>query len=168
MFADPEKIVPYLGLVDGTCVADFGAGSGHYSLAMAKQVGDRGKIYAIDVQKELLDRLATEARRERLRNIHIVWGNIEKTGGSKLADAVVDCVLIANVLLLTNAKYSVALEAKRLLRPGGKVAVIDWVNAPAGGLTPDEAKQIFAQAGFTFLNDFPAGAQHFGLLFQKS
>jgi ubiquinone/menaquinone biosynthesis C-methylase UbiE len=175
MFSDPEKIVPYFGLTDGQAVADFGAGSGHYSLAIAKRVGDRGKVYAVDVQKELLSRLEAEAKSAKIRNIHLVWGNVEKLGGTKLGEGMVDSVVIANLLLLTDAKYTVALEAKRILRAGGKVAVIDWTEPPArleGGQAPalsaDEAKRIFAEAGFIFLNDFPAGEHHFGLLFQKS
>jgi|SRR6185436_1211680 len=163
MFSDPEAVVPYFGLVDGTVVADFGAGSGHYALAMARRVGDRGKVYAIDVQKELLSRLEAEAKQAGIRNINIVWGNVEKAGGTKLADQSVDVVIIANMLLQTDAKYSVALEAKRILRASGKVAVIDWKNKT----NPEEIKQIFAQAGFSFVKDFPAGNEHYGLELKK-
>ena len=175
MFSDPEKVVPYFGLVDGLAVADFGASIGHYALAMAKRVGDRGRVYAIDIQKDLLSRLESEAKQAGLRNIHIIWGNVEKSGGSKLANQSVDLVVMANLLFQSTARYSLALEAKRILRPTGRVAVVDWTDSfnnlgPTAEQVakPDEVKIIFAQAGFVFLNDFPAGEHHYGLLFKHN
>jgi ubiquinone/menaquinone biosynthesis C-methylase UbiE len=174
MFSDPQAVMPYFGLVDGTTVADFGAGSGHYALAMGERVGDRGRVYAIDIQKELLARLAAEAKRVGVRNLEVVWGNVEKVGGTKLADGLVDFVLVANLLFQTDAKYTLALEARRLLRAGGRLAVVEWSDSfnnlgprPEAVAGPEAVKKIFAEAGFVFLNDFPAGEHHYGLLFQK-
>jgi ubiquinone/menaquinone biosynthesis C-methylase UbiE len=174
MFSDPETVVPYFGLTDGNIVADFGVGSGHYSIAMSKRVGNNGRIYAIDIQKDLLSRLEAEAKQVGARNIHIAWGDVEKSGGTKLADGSVDFVLLANTLFQSTARYSIALEARRILRLGGQVAVIDWADSfnNLGPIaehiaTPDEVKVIFAQAGFVFDKDFPAGEHHYGLLFRK-
>ena len=175
MFSDPETIVPYFGLTDGNVVADFGAGSGHYSIALAKRVGNNGRVYAIDIQKDLLSRLETEVKQAGgARNIHIIWGDVEKSGGTKLADSSVDFVLMANTLFQSTARYSIALEARRILRPGGQVAVVDWADSfnNLGPIaeqiaSPDEVKVIFAQAGFVFDKDFPAGEHHYGLLFRK-
>ena len=172
MFSDPETVVPYFELVDGNVVADFGAGSGHYSIVMSKRVGNNGRVYAVDIQKDLLTRLETEAKQAGARNIHIVWGDVEKSGGTKLADHSVDFVLMANVLFQSTARYSIVLEAKRILRLDGKVAVIDWADSfnNLGPIAeqiakPEEVKQIFAQAGLELAKEFPAGAHHYGLLF---
>ena len=175
MFSDPETVVPYFELTDGNIVADFGAGSGHYSIVMSKCVGNNGRIYAIDIQKDLLTRLEVEAKQAGARNIHIVWGDMEKSGGTKLADNSVDFVLLANALFQSTARYSIVLEAKRILRSEGKVAVIDWSDSfnNLGPMAehlakPEEVKQIFTQAGFTLEKDFPAGAHHYGLLFRQA
>lgn len=174
MFANPRANVAEFGLIPGMKVADFGAGVGEYALEMARVVGDGGKIYAVEVQKGLLERLEKEARENRISNIQTIWGNIEKLGGSKLDDQSVNVVLAANILFESDAKYSLALEAKRVLRAGGWIIVIDWLES-FGGLGPhpqrvvprEEVKKIFDEAGFRFRSEFPAGNHHFGLIFSK-
>lgn len=174
MFSDPSANVAHFGLQEGARVADFGTGSGAYALALSKKVGNTGMVYAVEIQKDLLERLSKEIRAARTGNIKIVWGNVDKLGGSTLRDASVDVVLIANVLFQSDQKYSMILEAKRVLRPGGRVVVIDWLGAggqfsppPERVVRPEEAKRIFAEARFQFTNEFPAGAQHYGLIFTK-
>ncbi len=174
-FSDPKTVVNHFNLAEGMVVADFGAGSGAYTLVMARRVGSTGRVYAIDVQKELLARLSREAKAGQLfkvTNIEVIWSDLERLGGSKLADQLVDFVLMANLLFQITAKYTLALEAKRILKPDGRLAVIDWQDS-FGGLgppasqviRPEEAKKIMAQAGFRFLKDFPAGDHHYGLMF---
>lgn len=174
MFSDPEKNVPFFGLREGARVADFGAGSGAYSLAMAKRVGTTGMVYAVEVQQSLLERITSEARSAKVGNLKVVWGDVDKLGGSKLADQSVDLVLLANILFQSDAKYTMLLEAKRILRPGGKVVVIDWLGSfgnlgptPERVVTAGEAKPILEQAGLKYLSEFPAGAHHYGLIFVK-
>ncbi|MBI4136187.1 MAG: methyltransferase domain-containing protein [Candidatus Vogelbacteria bacterium] len=184
-FSDPKTVINHFNLTEGMTVADFGAGSGAYALAMARRVGATGRVYAIDVQKELLARLAREADLEvrlpkgslasRIINVEVIWGDLERAGGSTLADQSVDFVLVANLLFQVSAKYTLALEAKRILKPDGRLAVIDWqesfggLGPPAPQVTrPEEAKKIMVQAGFLFLKDFPAGDHHYGLMFVLS
>ncbi len=174
MFADPEKNIGLAQVTEGTRVADFGAGSGAYSLAAARQAGTTGAVYAIDIQNNVLDRLAKEAQARGLPSIHTIWGNVEKLGGSKLADQSVDIVLVSNLLFQVEGKYTLALEAKRILKPGGRVMVIDWLDSYGGlgpttaaVIKPEEVKKIFAEAGFSAIQDFSAGAHHYGLIFKK-
>jgi FkbM family methyltransferase len=174
MFSNPQANVAEFGLIPGMKVADFGAGVGEYALQMARVVGDGGKIYAVEVQKDLLDRLTKEAKEQHLSNVEVIWGNIEKPKGTKIADQSINVVLVANVLFQTDAKYATALEAKRVLRSGGRVIAIDW-SASFGGLGPqssqvipaEEVKKIFAEAGFQFQSEFSAGNFHYGLIFVK-
>lgn len=174
-FSDPKTVINHLNLTEGMTVADFGAGSGAYALALARRVGSAGRVYAIDVQKELLVRLSREAKAGQLANItniEVIWSDLERVGGSKLADQLVDFVLMANLLFQVTAKYTLALEAKRILKSDGRLAVIDWQDSfgglgppPAQVVRPEEAKKIMVQAGFRLLKDFPAGDHHYGLLF---
>lgn len=172
-FADPAQNVSHFGFADNLTVADFGAGGGAYALALARRLRD-GKVYAIEIQKELLEKLAAEGRAAQLNNLEVIWGDIEKLGGTKLADGSVDGVLISNVLFQTPAAYSIALEAKRILRPGGLVVVIDWSDSFGGLGPPAEAvvsaakvEEIFTSAGFKLLGDFTAGPHHWGRRFRK-
>ena len=67
-------------------VADLGAGSGHYTLAAAKKVGESGRVYAIEVQKDLLTRIKNLAQTEHINNVEVIWGDVENRGGTKLKD----------------------------------------------------------------------------------
>ncbi|MEA1929690.1 MAG: methyltransferase domain-containing protein [Patescibacteria group bacterium] len=174
MFSDPAQNVAAFGLTEGMRVVEFGAGSGAYTLAMAERVGSTGKVYAIDVQSELLSRLDNLVKEKRRSNIEIVRANIERQGGSGLADNLADVVLLTNVLFQSDAKYSMVLEAKRVLRPGGQAIIIDWQGSfsqlgptPEQVIKPEEAKQIFDQAGLKFDRDFSAGDHHYGMIFNK-
>ncbi|MFH1170101.1 MAG: methyltransferase domain-containing protein [Candidatus Vogelbacteria bacterium] len=171
-FSDPKSVVAQFHLQPGMTVADFGTGSGAYALALDRAVGPEGKVYAIDIQKELLARLGRAAKDLHLHNIEVIRGDLEVVHGSTLADHTVDFVVIANLLFQTSAKYILVREAKRILKLDGRVALIDWSNSfgglgpkPEAVVTPAEAKKIFAEAGFAFLNDFPAGDHHYGLMF---
>jgi SAM-dependent methyltransferase len=91
----------------------------------------------------------------------------------KLADRLVDAVIVSNVLFQTDSKYGVALEAKRILKPDGKVLLVDWQDS-YGGLGPDpdhvfteaQAEEVFKEAGFIVDNRFNAGDHHYGLVFK--
>ena len=174
-FSKPQEIVSQFRLTPGLTVADFGAGSGAYALACARAVLPTGRVYAIDIQPELLARHAREAGSLHLRNIEVIRGNLEEAGGSTLADASVDFIVIANLLFQTSAKYTLVHEAGRILKSGGRVVVVDWTDSFGGlGPKPDQVlppvvtKQIFTEAGFTLVKDFPAGDHHYGLMFSQT
>ena len=171
-FSKPEEVVKQFRLPAGARVADFGTGSGAYALALARAVGPEGKVYAIDIQKELLARLGREARDSHVRNVEVIRGDLEQAHGSTLADNSVDFVVVANLLFQTSAKYVLVKEAKRILKSGGRVALIDWMDSfgglgpkPADVLSPAEAKKIFAEVGLNYQSEFSAGDHHYGLIF---
>lgn len=174
MFTDPAQNVAAFGLTEGMRVADFGTGSGAYALIMAERVGSTGKVYAVDIQNDLLTRLDKLAKERHLENIEIIWGDVEKQGGSKIADQTVELVLISNTLFQSDAKYTLALEAKRILVPRGRAVIIEWQDSFAGlGPAPErvvkaaDVKKIFEQAGFRHQTDFPTGPHHYGMIFNK-
>ncbi len=174
MFLSPEKIIEYCGVYDGQKVADFGAGSGYWSFLLAKRVHSTGKVYAIDVQKDWLIRLKNDAEKLKLDNIEVVLADIEESGGIHLASGLVDWVFLVNTLFATDNRPNVVREARRILKPGGKIFLIDWVDS-FGGLgphknhviTPTEAEWLFLDNGFNKEKDFPAGDHHYGIIFSK-
>ena len=173
-FADPRLNLQRLNLVPGQTVADFGAGSGAYALAAAELVGPTGRVYAVEIQSGLLEVIKRAAIERGLNNLELVWGDIERAGGAGLADNLVDVVIVSNVLNQAKSRYTLALEVKRLLKPGGRVAVIEWSGSfgglgptPADIVLPETVKETFASAGLSFSADFPAGDHHYGLIFVK-
>lgn len=174
MFADPQKNVERLGIEPGMKVADIGTGSGHYAIAAARLTGVHGSVYAIDVVKDMLARLSKEAERSHLHNINVVWGNVEKVGGTTLREATVDRVIISNLLFQLEDKAHIADEIKRILKPGGLVLVIDWTGSfgmmgphPDHVVTATQAKALFEKSNLHFEREFSAGEHHYGLVFRR-
>ncbi|MES2087479.1 MAG: methyltransferase domain-containing protein [Patescibacteria group bacterium] len=159
-------------LEPGTSVADLGSGAGFYTMAAARAVGDKGKVYAVDVLKDLLEKLKNEARRSSLTNVEALLGNVEKLGGTRLADSSVDDVLVCNTLFQLEHKTDFPFEVKRILKPKGRVLVVDWKES-FGGMGPqkehvfssDMARALFEKAGFVFQREISAGEHHYGLIF---
>jgi ubiquinone/menaquinone biosynthesis C-methylase UbiE len=174
-FSDPRKNVGHLELREGMRVADFGAGSGHYATALSRLVHDSGRVYAIDLQKELLRRIKNLSRTEHAGNIEVIWGDIEQVGGSKLPQNSMDAVVMSNMLFQVEHRRAAVEEAKRVLKQGGKVLVIDWADS-FGGLgprsedvvKPESAQALFKDLGFSTVKELSdAGDHHYGFVFKK-
>jgi ubiquinone/menaquinone biosynthesis C-methylase UbiE len=171
-FADPRSNVLQLGLHDGMKIADLGTGSGHYALAAAAAIGHDGRVYAIDIQEDVLTSLKNAAHEAKRRNIETIWGDFEKLGGTRLKDHVVDAVILSNVLFQVESHHDALKEVKRILKPGGKLLVIDW-SGSYGGLGPRperivperEAEELFITAGFHKVKSLRAGPHHYGIIF---
>lgn len=165
MFTDPAKNVSEFGFIPGQKVADFGSGSGHYAHALSKLLGPTGRVYAIDLDKEMLVKLKNDAFKEGRENIEIIWSDIEQVSGSKLKEALVDGVVFSNLLSLLKDTVGAVNEAKRILKANGKVGLVEWRDK--GPIKEAEAKNLFLGTGFTFERAFDAGESHYGLIFKK-
>lgn len=170
-FTNPEDNIEALGVYEGMIVADLGAGVGTYTIPLAKKVGDTGRVYAVEVQKDFLTNIKNAATEQGLKNVELLWGDIERLGGTKIKDGAVDAVVISNVLFLTDEKSGLIREAKRILKTGGKVLFIDWSDSfnnlgptPEMVVTKDTARALFETAGFVFKNDIDAGEHHYGFI----
>jgi len=173
MFSSPEQNILKLGLTEGMRVADFGAGTGFYSRACSPRVGPSGKIFAIEVQKELVRKLEVELRNWGVSNVECIWGDIERKGGTKLSDNSIDAVIVSNVLSLSEDRAGLIEEARRILKRGGKVLLIDWVYSfGADGpksenlITEDKARDLFEKRGFKLDERISVGANHYGIIFK--
>jgi len=174
MFSDPEHNIEQLMLGQGMKVAEFGVGSGHYALSAGKAVGESGRIYAIDIQRGLLERLKSLTREKSLSNVEIVWGDLEAPNGSKLGSELCDAGIVANVLSQVEDKGSFSREVFRVIKKGGKILLVDWSDS-FGGLGPHkddiikeaEAKALFEKLGFSVEKSIYAGEHHFGIILRK-
>lgn len=179
-FAHPHRNISALGVEDGMKVADFGAGSGAYALSLAHAVGKSGRVYAVDVQRDLLRRIHNEAHRKNLDNVDVIWGDLETPHGSKLAERSIDLVLISNLLFQLTDIRAVFDEAWRILKPAGRLAVIEWGERPPrsasfASMTIGPHRDAIvsrAQAvsgsqarGFKLAHEFHTGTHHYGLMF---
>lgn len=174
-FMDPERIAASFGLTEGMRVADFGSGSGYFTILMAKRVGDSGLVTAVDILNSALETLRAKAKMDGLSNIQTVRSNLEILGSSGLANDSQDMVLLANILFQNPNKGPIIAEARRALRPGGSLIIIDWRKSADGFGPPDdlrtgeeEMKQIVTGAdGLQFVGQIDAGIFHYGMIFRK-
>ena len=174
MFTDPIKNLKAFGLRDDMVVADLGAGSGFYSLAAAQMV-PRGKVYAIEIIKDFLTSIKNKAKEAHLGNMECLWGNIEKVGGTQIKDKVVDAVIASNILFQVENKDKFVDEAKRILKPDGKMLLIDWsddISSIGSSLdktiSEKQAQELFERKGFTFDREIDAGNHHYGMILKNN
>jgi len=169
-FVNPQKILTQrLTLKRDMLAADFGCGSGEWAAAVAG-ILEHGKVWAIDLLEEPLSAARSRARVAGLENIEFIKSDIEKLIPRLLANSL-DLVLMTNLLFQAKDKKAVFEEAKRVLKPGGKILVIDWKEGiaigPAEKLSQDAVKEFAAQSGFGPVDEFDAANFHYGLVFEK-
>ncbi len=177
MFSDPQKNVSEFGIVPGQKIADFGSGAGHYAFPISTLVGNTGKVVCIDIQKEPLIALKNKAIKEGRENLEIILGDIEKIGGTKLKDECMDGVVFSNLLFQLADRQGAINEAKRVLKPRGKIYIIEWSDQSFMSgmkfdnekmvLSKDEINKLFTDSGFGGSKAFEAGEHHYGLIFAK-
>ncbi len=179
MFVRPEEVIKNFGLEPGMMVADFGCGLGHYSLAAAKRVAPNGVVYAIDVQKELLQSVKSQAELDQIKNLQIIWADLEVPNGSRLNVGALDFIIISNILFQAQHREQLAKEAFRILKDGGKTGIIEWEPyqkdlalkagpPPEKRISQEEIKKIFMANGFKIDKEFVPGDDHYGLIFRKA
>jgi ubiquinone/menaquinone biosynthesis C-methylase UbiE len=172
MFSDPDKVIKEMFVSEGMTVADFGSGVGFYTIPLARRVGPYGRVFAVDVMGDFLRKLKNEAVRSGLNNVEVIQGDLESINGSGLLTASLDRVIIANTLFQSDHPLNVVLEAKRVIKYSGKVAVIDWEDSfsqigPHKDhlVTKEETRELFEKNGFTFESFIDAGQHHYGMLY---
>lgn len=173
MFLNPKLSVSKLSLKEGDYVADFGAGTGAFSKVASEKVGANGKVYAIEIQKEMVKLLEKDLKEKGIKNIDCIWGDIDVSGGTKIKDHTVDVVIIANVLFQSSDKLGLIDEAKRILKESGKILLIDWTES-FGGMGPSPmhvvkeatAVELFKKRGLKVLENISPGEHHYGIIFK--
>jgi ubiquinone/menaquinone biosynthesis C-methylase UbiE len=119
----PSKLLELLAIKPGQVVADVGAGSGYHALRIAKTVGDKGRVYAVDIQEEMLAMIAERAKKSKLANVEGVLGKIDDP---KLPEGRVDLVILVDVYHEFSHPYEMMEGIVKSLKPGGRVAFAEY------------------------------------------
>ncbi len=173
-FMDPKKIIDSLAIEKGDTVADLGSGVGYFAIPLSKAVVPKGKIYAVDIIPESLALLKAKAKAEGLTNIEYIQTDLEVERSLPIGDASVRYVVIVNTIFQLKNKANIFREAKRILSPGGKLIVIDWMPGSTV-MGPSEAQKITADQvriaalinGLKEIKYWLPDAYHYGFVFIK-
>jgi SAM-dependent methyltransferase len=149
---DPALAVRLLGLDAGQVVADLGAGSGYMTVKLARQVGPRGRVYAVDVQPEMIALIERRIRAEGLTNVVPVLGAPDEP---RLPDGAIDLVLMVDVYHELAEPQRVLERLRRALAPGGRVVLLEYRKEDPSipireehKMTVDEARAELEAAGY--------------------
>ena len=173
-FLNPDDVLKQLDLREGMLIGDFGAGSGHFAVAMAKIVGNYGKVFAVDVRDASLEAVRSRARMSNLTNVNTVRANLEIVGSTGIGDGTLDFVVLITVLSQSNKKEEVLKESFRALKRGGKLVIVEWAQTgPAFAsshefrVTKEEMQSLTERNGFQLEKNLDVRSFHYGLLFVK-
>lgn len=150
---EPETALDALKIARGSTVADIGAGSGYMTMRLATRVGPDGKVYANDVQPQMLQILQRRVDRAHVTNVVLVQGAIDDP---RLPDATMDLELMVDVYHELSQPQAMLRGLRGALKPGGRLVLLEYRKEdPAIPIKPDhkmsvrEAKVEVEAEGFT-------------------
>lgn len=116
-------MVDSLKLKKGEAVADIGAGTGYVARKLSKKIGDKGTVYAVEIQQEMLDILTNKAVQAGVLNIKPILGTIKD---AKLPAASVDTILLVDVYHEFDHPFEMTQSMCNALKPGGRIAFVEY------------------------------------------
>ena len=126
-----------MGVTTGAVVADVGAGDGFFTTRLSKAVGPSGRVYAVDVSSQALERLKVNVAREGLTNVEPILG---APHDPKLPVGVLDAALIINAYHEMREHQAMLLAIRRALKPSGRLVIVESVVDPQRG-APRESQE---------------------------
>jgi ubiquinone/menaquinone biosynthesis C-methylase UbiE len=175
-FLKPQEIFAKVQIIEGMKVADLGCGNlGYFAIPAAKLVGKAGLVYAVDIQKSVLEAVHSRAKLDGLTNLETIWADLEKDGSNKIPKESVDLSLLVNILFQSKKHKEILQEASRILKKGGKLIVIDWkkIGIPFGPpveirVEPANIKALAATFGLRLIEETEFGDYFWGLIMEKN
>lgn len=171
-FFSPDKILETLG-VDSSIInaAEFGCGYGTFTIPAAKKIA--GKLFAFDIEPEMVAITKKEAARQGVENIEVILRDF-MADGTGLKPESVDYAMLFNILHLENP-VTLLLEANRILKKNGKIGIIHWnydSSTPRGPSMdirprPEQCIEWAKQAGFTDPKQFDLKPYHYGIVMSQ-
>jgi len=119
----PEKVLDALDIREGSTVADVGAGVGYFTWRLAKRVGPRGKVIAVEVQQRMLDLMAEDLQRRGITNVEMVLGGVRDP---RLPEGSVDLALLVDVYHEFSEPEAMMTGVRRSLKPDGRLVLVEY------------------------------------------
>jgi ubiquinone/menaquinone biosynthesis C-methylase UbiE len=155
---DCQTLLAALKLKPGDTVCDMGCGNGFYTLKLAKLVGERGKVIAVDIQREMLEMLKESAEAEKIGNIETVLGTVVDP---KLPQGSVDLVLLVDVYHEFSHPEQMLAAIRKSLKPRGRVALAEFRAEdplvpikPLHKMSKQQIMKEFPPNGFKLVEEF--------------
>lgn len=153
----PQRVVAALEIHPGDRVADVGSGSGYFTFRLARAVGPGGKVYAVDIDREMNKIVAERAKDESVANVEVIAA---RPNDPLLPETGVDLILTANTYHHIENRVGYFAALRRYLRPAGRIAIIDfdsraWFESLWSHSTPAAIiKEEMARAGYAPQREF--------------
>src|SRR4029434_2585050 len=147
----PKRVIAALKIRPGDSVADLGSGGGYFTFKLAEAVGPSGKVYAVDIDRDMVELVAKRVRDESAANVETI---LAKPEDPMLPQSDVDLIFTSNTFHHIDNRVAYLSNMRKYLRPGGRVAIIDfdrraWLEGLLRHYTPSEfIKREMDQAGF--------------------
>jgi ubiquinone/menaquinone biosynthesis C-methylase UbiE len=168
-FENPNVILSGAGVKPGDVTADIGCGTGFFTLPLANLVGETGKVFALDTSLTMIKQLIRKAR--SLRQVEPIHSRENRF---PLKDDSLDFVLLANMIHELEDRKLFLKEVLRVLKPGGKICVVDWkrkkmdIGPPLKILfTKERIEEMLRQSGFSRIRSLSPLLFHNGLIALK-
>lgn len=153
---EPDVALDAIKIAVGSTVADVGAGSGYMTVKMAKRVGPTGKVYANDIQPQMLTLLRQRLDHEKIANVELVLGTYDDP---RLPADTIDLILMVDVYHEFSEPQEMLRKMRTSLKPGGRLVLLEYRKEdPSIPIRPDhkmsvaEAKMEVEAEGFTLSN----------------
>lgn len=171
LILDPARILSAVGIEKGAVIIEPGSGTGYFTAPLAAQTGPEGSVYACDINPDLLDITRQRLEDALLDNVTTL---LSQENRLPLPDGIGDLVFLANVLHEAEDKKTFLQECARVLKPQGRIAVVEWEKkAPPPGppaedrWSRDQTSSLLTQLGFAPQDPEPAGPHHYLLVAQR-
>ena len=120
---EPDRALDLLAIPKGAAVADVGAGSGYMTVKLSTRVGPTGKVYATDIQPEMLRLLGRRLTIEQVTNVTLVQGAVDDP---RLPQSAVDLELLVDVYHEFSAPQAMLRHLRDALKPGGRLVLLEY------------------------------------------
>jgi predicted methyltransferase len=136
----PDQIMDALNIADGSRVADIGAGAGWFTIRLARRVGPRGKVYAQDVQRQMLEAIRRRVAKEGLENVETRLGQGSRPN---LPESSLEAVLVVDVYPEVEDRVTLLRNLLASLKPNGRIGIVNYKPGRGGpGPAPDEGVRV--------------------------
>lgn len=169
---NPARFLKFLGIKPDMYVADIGCGTGFFTVLLSRVVGEKGRVFAVDISKEMLRDVRKRIKKEGIRNVRVM---LSKENEIPIGSKRIDYCLLSSVVHELENKTLFFKELGRILKDRGEIGVIDWKrkSSPLGPplrerIPMQTMKQIIMKNGFSIKKMLNLGRYNYGIVAEKT